>query len=100
MKLRPIIVSASRRRLFLLVTIPFSLGVALVAGEVILGIQTAAIRSSDHMDDGLLRYDPKLGWRLQANWRVRHEHHDFDPKQLTVNLKSQVQSQSQITFPS
>ncbi len=66
-----------RRLLFIVVTVTISLCMTLAVAELILRVQAASVRSSESMTPGLIEYDRRLGWRLQANWKGRHEHRDF-----------------------
>ena len=67
----------TRTRLLMALTVALSLVVGLTAAEGILRWQRSQIEHSDHMDPGLVRYDPLLGWRLTPGWEGEHRHHDF-----------------------
>lgn len=75
---KKISLSRKRRILFILAAIFFSLIIAIIACEVALQQWRRYIQNSDHMDPGMIHYDKHLGWRLSANWKGRHIHHDFD----------------------
>lgn len=51
--------------------------------ETFLRLQAASIRASDEMTPGLIRYDRRLGWRLEKDWRGTHDHHDFSVQYTT-----------------
>ena len=69
--------SSRRTRLLMALTVALSLAVGLTAAEWVLRWQRAQVEHSDHMDPGLIRYDPLLGWRLTPGWEGEHRHHDF-----------------------
>lgn len=66
----------------LVISTVFSLWVA----ETVLSWYSHAINKSSQMDPGLLRYHPRLGWALNANWQGNHHHHDFDVSYQTNAL--------------
>ena len=76
-------ISKRKRALFASIIILVSLSVALVVGELMLRIRVGHIKKSDHLDQGLIKYDSHLGWRLTPNWTGRHKHYDFDVKYTT-----------------
>jgi len=76
-------ISKQRRALFASIIILVSLAVALVGGELMLRIRVGYIKKSDHLDQGLIKYDSHLGWRLTPNWTGRHKHYDFDVQYTT-----------------
>jgi len=45
--------------------------------EVYLRHRADRISNSNRLEPGLVRYDPDLGWRLNAGWRGSHAHADF-----------------------
>ena len=45
--------------------------------EIILQKRAGVIAKSDHLEPGMIQYDPGLGWRLTAGWTGGHTHHDF-----------------------
>lgn len=49
----------------------------LLGTEGLLRWREARLRHSDRLDPGMLRYDPRLGWRLTPGWQGTHRHHDF-----------------------
>ncbi|MGB0721987.1 MAG: GDSL-type esterase/lipase family protein [Gammaproteobacteria bacterium] len=52
-------------------------GLALAEG-IARTLTPGRVDSAGRMDPGLLRYDPRTGWALSANWSGRHLHHDYD----------------------
>ncbi len=72
-----------RRRLLAILSVSIGLTIALAAAEVILSYQRVSIQHSDSLDEGLITYDDRLGWKLRPNWKGRHRHHDFDVQYST-----------------
>lgn len=71
-------ISKPRRALFASIIILVSIAVALIGGELLLRIRVGYIKKSDHLDQGLIKHDRHLGWRLTPNWTGKHKHYDFD----------------------
>ena len=70
--------SRKRGRAFGIVAIILGLVIGLSALEVALGYLRSRIQTSDHMDPGMMRYEPTLGWRLSPGWTGTHVNHDFE----------------------
>ncbi len=51
---------------------------ALALVEVGLNFYAGRVAGSESMDPGLLRYDPRLGWRLTPGWQGTHRHADYE----------------------
>ncbi len=75
----------SRKQNILLMccTLFFCLSAGLVTTEFFLRHQHSNIQSSNHMDDGFIRYHPQLGWKTAARWQGSHRHYDFEVKYST-----------------
>ena len=71
---------------FILILILGGTVLALAGVEGALRWWQGRVAAAEHMDDGLLRYDRQLGWRLSPGWSGRHRHYDFDTS-YTVNGK-------------
>ncbi len=56
---------------------------SLIAGELFLRFRQNYINKSNTLDQGIIKYDNHVGWRLNPNWKGRHKHHDFDVKYTT-----------------
>lgn len=50
---------------------------SLLGTEGLLRWRETRLRSSDRLDPGMIRHDPRLGWRLTPGWQGTHQHHDF-----------------------
>ncbi len=70
----------SKKKRFFFVTTIVLLGLftILVVGELFLRIKLYRVKTSYHLDNGLIQYDKYLGWELSPNWRGGHKHYDFD----------------------
>lgn len=66
----------SRRNTFIIILISSLLSFSIA--EYFLGWYDTKINNSSSMSPNLLRYHPKLGWKLTPNWRGQHTHHDFN----------------------
>ena len=69
--------SRRRGRVFVVVALVLGLVVGVAAVEISLGYLRSRIQTSDHMDPGMIRYEPTLGWRLAPGWTGAHVNHDF-----------------------
>lgn len=67
-----------KRFAFSLVLVAVSVTAALYMGEYFLRYRNQRIAQSNHFDPGHIVYDSLLGWKLAANWKGSHRHHDFD----------------------
>lgn len=66
-----------KRTKFRLLTLLVTGCLGLVGTEGLLRWREARLRRSDRLDPGMIRYDPRLGWRLTPGWQGTHRHHDF-----------------------
>ncbi len=73
----------TRHLLFALISAFLGIGAALSGIEFVLRHQAAKIKAEDQMDPGLFVFDSALGWRMAANWRGEHRHHDFTVRYRT-----------------
>ena len=64
--------------MFIPITVLIVLTTIFLSLEIILRIRHHTVRRSSGMTPGLMKYDPILGWKLNADWRGRHRHHDYD----------------------
>jgi hypothetical protein len=64
--------SALRGYAFAATSVLLGLGISLTAAEWILKYQRLQVEGSDRMDPGMILYDPRLGWRLAADWAGTH----------------------------
>ncbi len=69
--------------LFAVLTVVISTVLCLFFAEYFMGWRSAKIANSSVMDNGLMRYDPQLGWTLNSLWRGSHHHHDFQVEYST-----------------
>lgn len=78
----------SRSRRVVLAGLTALLGAAAGLALVEIGMRYYAgyVQSREHMDPGLLVYDPQLGWRMAPGWSGRHRHYDFDVR-YTLNAE-------------
>jgi len=76
-------VTGKRHLAFVAISMFLGIAAALALIEVALRYQAAAVQSQDRMDPGLFVFDPSLGWRMAANWRGEHRHHDFHVRYST-----------------
>jgi hypothetical protein len=70
--------SGKRYYLLALLTVLLSTAATLIAVELFLRYQDGRIARCEHMQPGLIGFDPQLGWKLTPGWTGRHRHHDFD----------------------
>jgi lysophospholipase L1-like esterase len=75
----------SKRKWILFVTIItlVSLFVVLAVSEILIRFKKQHVKSSDHLDYGMMVYDKFLGWKLAPNWDGRHKHYDYDVRYST-----------------
>ena len=76
-------ISKKKRVVFALIIIMVSISFSLIAGELSLRFRRNYINKSNKLDQGIIKYDNHLGWRLNPNWKGRHKHYDFDVKYTT-----------------
>lgn len=77
---------SSRLWAFRAISLVAGLIVAVIVGEALLLVHARIVAGSEKMDDGLVRYDPDLGWRLTPGWRGTHEHFDYTTN-YTIDLR-------------
>ncbi|MCB1830738.1 MAG: SGNH/GDSL hydrolase family protein [Chromatiaceae bacterium] len=70
--------SRKRHFLFAVFSVFLSGAASLYIAEWCLSYQRHSIERSDRLQPGMILYDPRLGWRLNPNWRGSHQHHDFN----------------------
>jgi len=56
----------------------------MLGGELYLRYRQKMIARSNKIEEGMVAYDPSLGWRLVPGWSGRHTHYDFNV-QYTIN---------------
>ena len=56
----------------------------MLGGELYLRYRQKMIAQSNKIEEGMVAYDPSLGWRLVPGWSCRHTHYDFNV-QYTIN---------------
>jgi hypothetical protein len=59
---------------------------ALALSETVLRRQDRAVWGSERLDDGLFRYDERLGWMTTPFWRGKHRHADYEVEYRTDAL--------------
>lgn len=63
---------------FALVSLFAGCVLAIACAEAVLVQYQRWLQSSDQLDQGMIRYHPVFGWRLNSNWQGHHSHHDFN----------------------
>ena len=63
--------------LFRLISITLGLVVAMIMGELMLHVYARHVAGQEQMDEGLIKYHSRLGWKLASGWQGQHRHYDY-----------------------